>query len=235
MKNKISFLFATILVSTFLPLSSMAKSVESEKIIYVMDPHCGWCYGNHKNLDALLNKYESKLPFELLVGGMWVGKSAEQGSAKLLKFIKGHTPRIIKKTGANISQKYYDAAGDSSYTFSSLEPSAAIVLIKELKPEVTFDFVELVQEAIFIDGKRMEKFSTYEPILKALHVDVNIFKSRFLSEKNIENTMREFKHAKEISYGYPSLFISKNGKTHVIAAGEFDVAEVSKEIDKELK
>lgn len=237
MKNRFTLLLVGLLTVTLLPISSCAKSIDKaqEKIIYVMDPHCGWCYGNHKNMDAILDKYQSQLPFELLVGGMWVGKFSEQGGPKLLKFIKGHTPDIVKRTGAKITQNYYDAAKDTSYTFSSLEPSAAIVLVKELKPEITFEFVYLVQKAIFVDGKRMEEYATYEPILKHFNLDTKVFKTRWLSQNNIDKTMKEFEEAKAISYGYPSLFIARNGKTNVIAAGEFDVEEISQIIDKLLK
>ena len=149
--------------------------------------------------------------------------------------LKRHTVSIERKTGADIRQAYYDLALDTSYTFSSLEPSAAIVLIKKLDNKKTFQFAHLVQDAIFKEGKRLDKYATYEPILTELHINKTQFKNRWMTPTNIQNTKDEFVRANKISYGFPSLFLSKNGKTNVIAAGEFDPKDITKILDKEFK
>ncbi|SFV68493.1 Thioredoxin [hydrothermal vent metagenome] len=200
-----------------------------------MDPHCGWCYGNHKNFDEIYDKSKEKVNFELLVGGMWLKKDAPKGGKELLNFIKAHTEKIVKQTGVNISNKYYDLALDESYTFSSLEPSAAIILLKEIAPKKVFEFTYELQKSIFIDGKKSDIFSTYESILEELNINSKNFKKQWLSADNIKKTQDEFIRVEKISYGYPSLFIEKDGKTRVIAAGKFDVTKTIEIINKELK
>jgi putative protein-disulfide isomerase len=45
------------------------------KLIYIMDPLCGWCYGNSDNVLELFEKYKNEIKFEILPGGMWVGEN----------------------------------------------------------------------------------------------------------------------------------------------------------------
>ncbi|WP_260128811.1 hypothetical protein [Elizabethkingia anophelis] len=40
------------------------------KLIYIMDPLCGWCYGNSDNILELFEKYKNDIKFEILPGGM---------------------------------------------------------------------------------------------------------------------------------------------------------------------
>ena len=214
--------------------SITSLQASDKKLIYVMDPHCGWCYGNHENLEKIHDAYAKKIDLELVVAGMWVRDGAPVGGNKLVKFIKAHTPKIVEKTGVTIDQKYYDLAANSSYVFSSLEPSAAIIVAKELKPNVVFEFSKKVQEAIFIHGKRLDKYETYKNIVTSFNIDEKRFKAMWMSKDNVEKTEAEFKRASTISFGYPSLFIEKDGKTSIIAAGEFNVADIMDILEEEL-
>ena len=36
------------------------------KLIYIMDPLCGWCYGNSDNVLELFEKYNNDIKFEIL-------------------------------------------------------------------------------------------------------------------------------------------------------------------------
>lgn len=54
------------------------------KVTYVMDPQCGWCYGNSENITALQKEFEEEFDFELLVGGMWLGKNTHTSAAQSL-------------------------------------------------------------------------------------------------------------------------------------------------------
>jgi putative protein-disulfide isomerase len=40
------------------------------KLIYVMDPLCGWCYGNSRNTEMLHTGFGNEIEFEILPAGM---------------------------------------------------------------------------------------------------------------------------------------------------------------------
>lgn len=192
------------------------------KITYVMDPQCGWCYGNSKNIAALQEEFEGKFDFELVVGGMWIGQNAPVGGDNLSQFLLNHAPRMATTTGAHVDSSYYELAKDTSYSFSSLEPSAAIQLIKEIAPDKVFSFAKNVQFALFVEGKRLDEKGTYIEILKTMSINVSAFDSLWMGADNISKTKAEFTNASNLANGFPTLVISQNGKTDILASGYFN-------------
>ena len=192
------------------------------KITYVMDPQCGWCYGNSKNIAALQEEFKEEFDFELLVGGMWIGQNAPVGGDNLSQFLHNHAPRMATTTGAHVDSSYYELAKDSSYSFSSLEPSAAIQLIKEIAPDKVFLFAKNVQLALFVEGKRLDDRETYMEILETMSIDTSAFGSVWMGADNVAKTRVEFTNASNLANGFPTLVITKEGKTETLASGYFD-------------
>lgn len=199
-----------------------------------MDPLCGWCYGNGNNITEIYNQYKDKIDFELVVGGMWLYHNAPSGSLGLKQFVASHTPRMIELTGAKVNQKYFDLAGDSSYTFSSLEPCAAIVLVKQLNPEKTFLFAKEIQKMMFTEGKKLNELDNYLPILKELGIDASEFNNNWLSEDNISNAKKEFARASALANGFPTLTYQQNNQTTMLASGYFKKERIATQIEELL-
>ncbi|WP_109829384.1 DsbA family protein [Reichenbachiella versicolor] len=204
---------------------------EKMKVIYIMDPQCGWCYGNSSNIKSLYQEYGDKLEFELLVGGMWLGPNAPKGGEGLSGFLQTHAPRMSQTTGAQVGQAYYDLAKDPSYTFSSLEPSAAIVAVRQIAPDKLFEFVGLVQKALILDGKRLDKQETYQQIVEQLSIDYSTFQKVWMTESNVQETIQEFKRAGSMASGFPTLLVETAVGTHPLAAGYFDLNQMKSKLD----
>lgn len=223
--NRLLFYFATALIfwqlQFFIQTKKEIKVNEKMKITYVMDPQCGWCYGNSENITALHEKFKNDFDFELVVGGMWLGTNAPVGGEKLSQFLQKHAPRMAAATGALVDKCYYELAKDSTYTFSSLEPSAAIQLIKELDPDNAFLFAKKVQLALFVEGKKLDDRESYIKILKSMSSNIVDFDNLWMKAENISKTKKEFTKARSLASGFPTLVLSKNGRNETLASGYF--------------
>ncbi|UII26299.1 DsbA family protein [Fulvivirga maritima] len=206
-----------------------------KKIIYIMDPHCGWCYGNSDNITAVQQQYGEQVDFELLVGGMWLGRNAPTGGPQLENFIKTHSPRMESTTGVYVSDKFYSLTGDASYTFSSLEPAAAIVWVKNNYPDKTFAFTKAVQKIMFAEGKRLDAAEVYHPLLQAEGIDVEKFNQEWLSEKNIEATTAEFEKAAPLASGFPTLLFQNEEGVHHLFSGYLNKEKTQEVVEQLLK
>ena len=205
--------------------------IEKAKIIYVMDPQCGWCYGNSENITYLKETFESEFDFQLYTGGMWIGQNAPRGGAGFSNFLETHAPRMVATTGAKVEVAYFDRARDPQYAFSSLEPSAAIVAIKHLAPDRVFDFSKAVQRALFVEGKRLDQVETYLPIVEKLAIDANSFKSVWMTSQNIQEASDEFDQAHTLATGFPTLLMESQGTLKVLASGYFDRNAMKKKLE----
>ena len=197
-----------------------------KKLIYVMDIQCGWCYGNSKNIQTVYETFKDKVDFEFLNGGMWVGKHAPQGGEQISDYIKSQAPRLTAYTGMPLSESFFNLIKDPTYTLSSLEPSAAVVLIKTLAPEHVVAFAKEVQRVHFTQGKRLDELDTYLPILNQYNIDVNQFKTDWLSDENLEQTALEFQKGRNLANGFPTFLIQEGDSTSVLASGYFDLDQM---------
>ncbi|GAB1308406.1 hypothetical protein KH5_10890 [Urechidicola sp. KH5] len=157
---------------------------------------------------------------------MWLGDNAPIGGEELSVFLQSNGPQMEARTQMPLSDSFYELALDSSYTFSSLPASAVIVLIKQLVPEKGMLFAKEVQKAQFAQGKRLDSLETYESILKALEIEVSVFKENWMSENNLKATEIEFLKAREFAQGFPTLLIKQNDSLQVLTSGYFDYESV---------
>lgn len=195
-----------------------------------MDPHCGWCYGNSQNITQLKASFSNQFEFEILVGGMWLGANAPFGGPRLASFIQSHAPKMSQTTGAEVSEKYYQLTSDTSYQFSSLEPCAAIYLVKQIASEKVFTFAKKVQEAQFIDGLPLHNISSYTSILEELDIDLAEFQSKWKTSENIKETQKEFEKARTLANGFPTLIYSKESKNYLLASGYFELDRMKQQL-----
>ena len=224
MNNVLKVLIILLIISNLKSCTQGQQNSYKMTITYVMDPQCGWCYGNSENISQLKKQFEDDYEFELLVGGMWLGQNAPKGSVSLSQYIQTHASRMAHTTGAEVGQAYYDLAKDSSYIFSSLEPSAAIVAVKQLKADSVFKFARKIQELLLLEGQRLDQVQNYYPILDELNIPKEEFKNLWLSKDNLEKTQQEFIRASSRTNGFPALLLQDK----TLKSGYFDLESVVK-------
>ncbi|MFT4753409.1 MAG: putative protein-disulfide isomerase [Salibacteraceae bacterium] len=193
------------------------------KLIYVMDPLCGWCYGNSENILAIKNEFSDKFEFEILMGGMRISPNTQTGGPELSQFMKEHGPPMEQTTGVQLSDAFYALANNPEYVFNSLEPCAASVLVKQLQPTVAFEFASAVQKRFYQEGTKLDQLSTYQPILKELGMDTEKFKWLWMTPENLKATQEEFTRASTLATGFPTFLIEINGEIGKINAGYFQL------------
>ena len=76
-------------------VAGYADRVETDRIIYIGDPMCSWCWGIAPELDRL--QAWTTLPFDVVVGGLRPGPSAERMRPSMLD---GRPPVILEITWA---------------------------------------------------------------------------------------------------------------------------------------
>lgn len=102
------------------------------KLIYVMNPLCGWCYGNYVTTERLYETYHSRIGFEILPAGMWVGTNARKQSKQMAAYIKKHDLQIQHATRTAFGDSYFELIEDENVVLDSEIPSRAIVTVKTL-------------------------------------------------------------------------------------------------------
>lgn len=163
-----------------------------KKIIYVMDPLCGWCYGNHQNIERLYLNYNAEFDFEILPAGMWSGANVRKQTPQMAKYIANHDRQIAKTCGVIFGVSYFDFLENEEAILDSEIPSRAIVSVMQMEETQTVPFVIEVQKARYYHGQDLNEERTYTSICEQLGLDIDTFLSLFHSEEIRKKTQNTF-------------------------------------------
>lgn len=201
------------------------------KLIYVMDPLCGWCYGNSTNTMALFETYQKQLDFEIIPAGMWAGQNARMQSPQMASYFQKHDLQIALLTGTKFGQAYFDFIGKHEVKLDSEIPSRAIITVQELWKEHSIPFMAAVQQARYLYGKDLNSDRTYLDICEALKIDSTNFLIAFKSELMHEKTQASFQKALQYASSYPTLLFENQDGLSLVEQGYSTLEEIKHRIN----
>jgi putative protein-disulfide isomerase len=205
------------------------------KLIYVMDPLCGWCYGNSTNTQHLFDKYKNQIDFEILPAGMWVGENARKQSKPMAQFIQKHDLQIQQATGTAFGPNYFKFVENENIVLDSEIPSRAIVTVKKIWATQAVPFAIEVQKARYLHAKDLNDDATYVSICENLKLDKKQFLEAFHSQAIKKETQETFALAQQYARSYPTLLAEKEGKIYTLEQGFAPIEGILKQIDSLLK
>ncbi|WP_316836207.1 DsbA family protein [Pedobacter nutrimenti] len=200
------------------------------KLLYIMDPLCGWCYGNGNNTMALFETYP-QFDFEIIPAGMWAGQNSRIQSPQMASYFQKHDLQIARLTGTTFGEAYFDFIGHQEIKLDSEIPSRAIITVQESWKAYNVPFMYAVQQARYLYGKDLNLEETYLNICDQLKIDRQAFLEVFHSEKMHLKTQESFHNAIQYASSYPSLLVNDDNHLHLIEQGYSELNEVKEKIN----
>lgn len=208
--------------------------METTKLVYIMDPLCGWCYGNVNSTVQVFEAYKDRIPVEIIPGGMWAGENVRRQSKQMAAYFKKHDLQIADRTGSTFSDAYFKLIEDEHILLDSEIPSRAIVTLQQLWPEKSVAFMVAVQKARYFYGKDLNIDRTYEDICASLDIQPDLFIAHFHSAEMTAATRLAFARAAGYATSYPTLLLETNTGMVLIEQGyatpETMMARIAREI-----
>lgn len=200
------------------------------EIIYIGDPMCSWCWGISPALNAFERYGESVgVSFRLVMGGLRPG-GGDPWEDEFKNYLKHHWQEVNKRSGQPFNTDFFDKK-DFNY---DTEPSCrAVVTVREMSPEKTQAFYELVQYHFYVKNNDPNEVEFYQPICEKLDLDFAEFKEFFNSTKAKDLTQRDFTLNRQWGIrGYPSVVVRKGQELHLIANGYVSFEELKTRLGK---
>ena len=197
-------------------IETVAFDGETE-IIYVGDPMCSWCWGISPQLNAFKRFGESTgVPFRIVMGGLRPG-GGDAWNQEFKDFLKHHWEEVNKKSGQPFSMTLFEK---ENFNYDTEPACRAVVTVRELSPEKTLSFYELVQHHFYVKNNDPILVEFYKPICEELDIDFTDFKNFFNSPEAVELTKKDFMINREWGIrGFPSVVVRKGNNLHLIASG----------------
>lgn len=189
------------------------------KILYIMDPHCKWCYATSDAIQQLNDTLEGKLPFEVIPAGMLAGEFSQIQSPVYAFAHRKLDASITKETGIVFGEGYKTALEEKEMMLDSLVPSRAIMACRATAPQLTLQFAHQILHARFYEGKDLNEQTVYLEICEQLGIDKQTFFQHFSSDENEENTRQAFLFAEKYAEHYPTLLYEEDGEMDILTEG----------------
>jgi putative protein-disulfide isomerase len=134
---------------------------------YIHDPFCGWCYG----AAPLVKAASAVVTVRAHGGGMMAGARRQPVSAQLRDHVLPHDRRIAQLTGQRFGDAYADGLlRDTTAVFDSEPPIAAVLAADEVAGR-GLDLLARLQQAHYVEGRRIADESVLVELATALDID----------------------------------------------------------------
>jgi len=209
---------------------------EKPQIIYVFDPLCGWCYGFSPVMKQAYDTFKEKADFKVITGGMIIGDQIGP-IGNIAQFLKGATARVTERTGARFSSLFLDTIlTEGTQLLTSMEPSIAVQICKQEKPERLFEFMSELHKDIYIMGLQTAIPSDYGRLAMNMGFDKNTFIKNMQDEEYKELALADFAEASRLNIqSYPAVLLRNKGVYKELTRGYRNWEELENILNEELK
>lgn len=205
--------------------------MSDQRLLYVMDPMCSWCYAFRNALNELQQRFE--LPVQWVMGGL-APDSDEPMPDNMRETLAGYWHTIEEKTGTRFNHEYWQVATPKRSTYPACR---AVVATQLLAPERARAMVEAIQNAYYLNAKSPSELET----LVDCATDIGLDAAEFLKQLQSEETEQLFQQHMGIAQqlqvqGFPSLFLVDNQNRAIqIAAGYIAIPQLVANMERALQ
>lgn len=196
----------------------MVAPPEEVSLVYLMDPHCGWCFGHGKTIRTFHERVieHSSLGFKILTGGLFIPRIA--GSAEFADDKRSIAARVEHQFGVSFSPDYFDNVLASGW-IDSTPSSRAIHACEILDQSRTLQFAGHLVDAAFLEACNISLPEVVLAIAKEQGFDPAAFAETMASPSVTDALDRSLRFAAQAQTGFPTVFLLDNTRGDVVHVG----------------
>jgi putative protein-disulfide isomerase len=208
------------------PKPDAEPATAQTRLVYFADPMCSWCYGFSPVISALAERFEARLPVDVVMGGLRAGNT-EPMRAKDKDFIREHWTRVGEMTGQAFDMAFFDREG---FVYDTEPACRAVVTARRLMPRMALPFLARVQQAFYAENRDMTAANAISEVAEEAGFDRAEFAAAFTAPETRNETVRDFLTAESLGIrGFPTLIAGSEGKGYALLTNGYrpleDLAE----------
>lgn len=193
-----------------------------DKFIYVFDPLCAWCYAFGKLSVSPLNEtYGERAPFDVYVGGLYVGDRTGLLSEVSPNYADG-IRAIEAETGFTFSSEFVERVlqNPQEYEMNSEYSGAAFAWLKQHVPSRQVEIAHRIQGLFFEKGLSLSDANSYRELVEDLGLNFEPFKAVFYSPEVLNLARQQFIYSYQLGIrSFPSLVFVHGKSGELLAQG----------------
>lgn len=193
----------------------------NNKLIYIYDPMCSWCWGYKNSWQKLQAELAGIVDIDYRVGGL-APDSNEPMPLPMQQFLQQTWQRIANQTGAHFNFDFWQQCQPKRSTYPACR---AILAARHYNKEQAM--LEAIQHGYYLQAENPSELSTLCKFAAAINIPENEFVKLIQSEKLEQQLQSELNYVHQLPIqGFPSLVL-KIGQQHFAIAIDYLNADTS--------
>ncbi|WP_422359507.1 DsbA family protein [Reichenbachiella sp.] len=211
--------------------SEVASDKNGDRLIYVGDPMCSWCWGITNHLERLKEEYKEQFGFELILGGLRPG-GGEEWAEDFRAMIRQHWEHVEEASGQPFDYSFFER---EQFNYDT-EPSArAVRVVRDMDASKEWSFYKRLQQAFYAENQDVHDLATYKLLCEELDLDYNTFESLFLSQGYKQLVYQDFARAQQMGVrGFPAVVLKKGEEYFAVSMGYSDYDKMKSTVESIL-
>ena len=197
----------------------MSEDSKSRKrLVYFADPMCSWCYGFSPVIAAIAERFEDRMPLQLVMGGLRAGNTVAMRPEDK-DTIRDAWTRVGAATGQPFDFSFLDREG---FVYDTEPACRAVVTARRLLPRLALPFMARISQAFYAEGRDTTSAEEIAAVADEAGFDRGEFTAAFLSADTRNETFRDFLTAQELGIrGFPTLIAGSEDKGYALVTNGY--------------
>jgi len=196
------------------------------KLYYIHDPMCSWCYAFKKDYDKLKTRLPNNIEIINLVGGL-AKDSNEDMPKEMQEKLESIWYDIENITGTKFNHNFWKECKPRRSTYMSCR---AVIAAKEENKED--EMINAIQRAYYQEAKNPSNQDTLIKLAIEIGIDGEKFENDLNSEKIELLFQKDLQKRKELKvFSFPSLVLQYKKELYPINIKFNDVDKILEQID----
>ena len=174
----------------------------TNKLYYVYDPMCSWCWGYKPMWNQIKQALTDKVEIIYVLGGL-APDSDEPMPEIMQQQIASYWKKIENYLGTSFNYDFWSQNTPRRSTYPSCR---AILAARSQGAELAM--LDAIQNAYYLQAKNPSDSEVLIELAKSIDLNMNDFEAEFLSEETQQRLLTEISFARSIGgNSFPSLFV----------------------------
>ena len=198
---------------------------ETNKIIYIFDALCPWCYAFTPVVKTLYDSFKKQFEFEMISGGLVQKNDMVPSDEARRSVSRKDYKTIADQTGISFGEPFFKLAAQEGIVQDSEVPATALAVFREIdSPYPDIAFVSELMAHIYMKGFNPGTDTIYKKLAENFHLDSHKFIALMKDDYYKQRARYDFALAKQLrAEAFPRLYLQTSATYfHLIAKGYSD-------------
>ena len=185
----------------------------SQRLIYVMDPMCSWCWGFAPVIEQIVQAND--VPVHLVAGGLRAARDPLDNSARAA--LHEHWTAVADASGQPFTS--VDAL-PADFCYTTTPACRALVTARGLDAKKAWPLVQAMQAAFYTRAEDITDTSNLVALAESVGYKANRFAAAYDAEDSLAGLASDISWVRDLGIsGFPTLLAERDGLLALLANG----------------